>query len=60
MESALQLARSAGEIQAQLRAISLIATANGRFNFATPNLNPLVQVTPKRFQAWLQDAWEGH
>ncbi|KAL8825448.1 MAG: hypothetical protein Q9170_007784 [Blastenia crenularia] len=60
MESALQLARSAGEIQGQLRAIALIATANGRFDFATPNLNSLVAVTPKRFQIWLQEAWQGH
>lgn len=60
MESALHLARSAGEIQTQLRAIALIATANGRFDFATANLNSMVGVTPKRFQAWLQEAWEGY
>lgn len=60
MESALQLARSAGEIQAQLRAIALIATANGRFDFATPNLNAMVTISPKRFQTWLQEAWQGH
>ena len=59
MESQLQLARSAGEIQGQLRAIVLIATANGRFDFATPNLNSMVAVTPKRFQSWLQEAWQG-
>ncbi|KAI4181426.1 MAG: hypothetical protein L6R41_006633 [Letrouitia leprolyta] len=59
MESALQLARSAGEIQAQLRAITLIATANGRFDFASPNLNTMVAVVPKRFHVWLQEAWQG-
>ncbi|KAL9604008.1 MAG: hypothetical protein Q9219_000770 [cf. Caloplaca sp. 3 TL-2023] len=59
MELALQQARSANEIQAQLRAIALIATANGRYDFATPNLNSMVAVTPKRFQIWLQGAWQG-
>ncbi|KAL8933091.1 MAG: hypothetical protein Q9216_006530 [Gyalolechia sp. 2 TL-2023] len=59
MESALQLARSAGEMQAQLRTISMIATANGRFDFASPNLNTMVAVVPKRFQTWLQEAWQG-
>ncbi|KAL9006123.1 MAG: hypothetical protein Q9188_001143 [Gyalolechia gomerana] len=59
MQSELQLARSAGEIQAQLRAIAMIATANGRFDFATPNLNTMVAVAPKRFQTWLQEAWQG-
>ena len=60
MQSALQLARASGEMQKQLRTIMLIATANGRFDFATPNLNSMVQVTPKGFQAWLQRAWRDH
>ncbi|KAL9049503.1 MAG: hypothetical protein Q9206_005492 [Seirophora lacunosa] len=60
MESALQLSINSGEIQAQLRAIALIATAEGRFDFATPNLNSMVDVTPKRFHAWLQEAWQNH
>lgn len=38
----------------------MIATANGRFDFATPNLNSLVDVTPKTFHTWLQEAWHGH
>lgn len=37
-----------------------MATASGRFDFASPNLNALVDVTPTRFQAWLQAAWEDH
>ncbi|KAI4233895.1 MAG: hypothetical protein L6R40_006927 [Gallowayella cf. fulva] len=58
MQSAYQLARSSGAIQEQLRAITLIATAAGRFDFPTPNLNSMVNVTPTRFQAWLQAAWQ--
>ncbi|KAL9608581.1 MAG: hypothetical protein Q9167_006601 [Letrouitia subvulpina] len=57
LQSLLQLARARQDIQAQLRALNLIATANGRYDFASPNLNSLVHVTPKRFQAWLQEAW---
>ncbi|KAI4223740.1 MAG: hypothetical protein LQ349_007369 [Xanthoria aureola] len=57
MWSALQLAQSAQNIQQQLRVITLMATASGRFDFASPNLNSLVAVTPTRFQAWLQEAW---
>ncbi|KAI4281594.1 MAG: hypothetical protein L6R38_003572 [Xanthoria sp. 2 TBL-2021] len=58
MQSALQHARSAQNIQQQLRVITLMATASGRFDFASPNLNALVAVTPTRFQAWLQEAWK--
>ncbi|KAL8913776.1 MAG: hypothetical protein Q9171_001510 [Xanthocarpia ochracea] len=58
MQSALQLAQSTQNIQQQLRVISMIATASGRFDFATPNLNSLVDVTPTRFQAWLQEVWK--
>ncbi|KAI4285784.1 MAG: hypothetical protein L6R35_004590 [Caloplaca aegaea] len=58
MESALQLSRASEDIQAQLRTIALIATANGRFDFITSNLNSLVDVTPKGLQAWLQEAWQ--
>ncbi|KAL8897379.1 MAG: hypothetical protein Q9207_007245 [Kuettlingeria erythrocarpa] len=60
MASALQQARTSLDIQAQLRAITMIATANGRFDFATPNLNSLVDVTPKTFHTWLQEVWHGH
>ncbi|KAL8947061.1 MAG: hypothetical protein Q9222_006620 [Ikaeria aurantiellina] len=60
MQSELQLAQTSGEIQRQLRIISLIATANGRFDFQTPNLNTMViAVAPKGFQTWLQEAWQG-
>ncbi|KAL8765492.1 MAG: hypothetical protein Q9209_007463 [Squamulea sp. 1 TL-2023] len=58
MHSALQLAQSSQNIQQQLRVISLMATASGRFDFATPNLNSLVDVTPTGFQAWLQESWK--
>lgn len=57
LQSLLQLARARQDMQAQLRALNLIATANGRYDFASPNLNSLVNVRPKRFQAWLQEAW---
>ncbi|KAL8802136.1 MAG: hypothetical protein Q9182_004002 [Xanthomendoza sp. 2 TL-2023] len=60
MQSAYQLARSSGEIQEQLRAITLIATASGRYDFVTPNLNTMVNVAPTRFQAWLLEAWKDH
>ncbi|KAL8752646.1 MAG: hypothetical protein Q9199_005605 [Rusavskia elegans] len=58
MQLALQHAQAAQNIQQQLRVITLMATANGRFDFASPNLNSLVAVTPTRFQAWLQEAWK--
>ncbi|KAL8654363.1 MAG: hypothetical protein Q9226_003461 [Calogaya cf. arnoldii] len=58
MQSALQQAQSAQSIQQQLRVITTMATASGRFDFASPNLNTLVDVTPTRFQAWLQEAWK--
>ncbi|KAL8897532.1 MAG: hypothetical protein Q9192_002524 [Flavoplaca navasiana] len=60
MQSALQTAQTAQNIQQQLRVITMMATASGRFDFASPNLNALVDVTPTRFQAWLQEAWEDH
>ncbi|KAI4108541.1 MAG: hypothetical protein L6R37_000977 [Teloschistes peruensis] len=60
MQSELALAQASQAIQQQLRVISLIATANGRFDFATANLNTMVNVTPKRFQTWLQEAWADH
>ncbi|KAL8994720.1 MAG: hypothetical protein Q9169_005384 [Polycauliona sp. 2 TL-2023] len=58
MQSAFQLAQSSQNMQQQLRVISMMATASGRFDFAAPNLNALVDVTPTRFQAWLQEAWK--
>ncbi|KAI4254283.1 MAG: hypothetical protein L6R42_007264 [Xanthoria sp. 1 TBL-2021] len=58
MQLALQHAQAAQNIQQQLRVITLMATANGRFDFASPNLNSLVAVTPTSFQAWLQEAWK--
>ncbi|KAL8673799.1 MAG: hypothetical protein Q9168_001764 [Polycauliona sp. 1 TL-2023] len=58
MQSAFQLAQSTQNMQQQLRVISMMATAAGRFDFASPNLNALVDVTPTRFQAWLQEAWK--
>lgn len=60
MQSALQTAQTAQNIQQQLRVITMMATASGRFDFASPNLNALVDVNPTRFQAWLQEAWEDH
>ncbi|KAL8687281.1 MAG: hypothetical protein Q9218_006503 [Villophora microphyllina] len=60
MQSELQLAQASGAIQQQLRVISLIATANGRFDYANANLNTMVDVTPKRFQTWLQEVWADH
>lgn len=35
----------------------LIATEQGRYDFAQPNLNALVDVTPKAFGQWLREHW---
>ncbi|KAI4249442.1 MAG: hypothetical protein LQ352_005647 [Teloschistes flavicans] len=60
MQSELALAQASQAIQQQLRVISMMATANGRFDFANANLNTMVDVTPKRFQTWLQEVWANH
>lgn len=46
-------------MQGQLRIISLIATSEGRYDFADPDLNTLVPFKPTPFQLWLRLAWQG-
>ena len=49
----------AHNVKQQLQAHTLIATMDGRYDFASANLNSLVNFQPLRFRNWLQVAWQG-
>ncbi len=59
LQDALTYAQISQDVGEQLRLHTLIATAEGRFDFGDPNLNVLVNVQPMRFANWLQARWAG-
>lgn len=59
LSSSLHQARISQEIQGQLRVISLIASAEGRYDFPDAHFSQMVGIVPRRFQDWLQMAWTG-
>ncbi|KAJ4518905.1 hypothetical protein HRR78_001116 [Exophiala dermatitidis] len=58
LHDALTYARAVGDRGREIRIQQLIATAEGRYDFADMNLHPpLVPVWPERFRDWLARVW---
>ncbi|KAA6406823.1 MAG: hypothetical protein FRX48_09321 [Lasallia pustulata] len=55
----LHYAEMAHNVKQKRQAQTLIATMDGRYDFASANLNSLVNFQPLRFRDWLQVAWQG-
>lgn len=56
----LMYARATSDALREKRLQHLIATAEGRYDFAgVPNLNQAVATQPKKFREWMIEAWTG-
>lgn len=54
---ALTYARAVRDRGRELQLHHLVATAEGRFDFAEPNLNQLLNLRPESFREYLTRAW---
>ena len=61
LQYAVQLAQTQGDVAAIMRALDLLAAAEGAYDFAAPgtlNASPRCRdITPIRFEDWLQRVW---
>ncbi|KAI9734591.1 MAG: hypothetical protein M1834_002192 [Cirrosporium novae-zelandiae] len=58
LQPELTYAQIAGDYRQQIRLHTLIATAQGRYDFQSPNANTMLPaIVPQRFSYWLQNIW---
>lgn len=57
LQDALTYAEALGDEDRQSRIHHLIATAAGRYDFNSVNLNSVVDVRPQRFHEFLAQVW---
>lgn len=57
LQDALTYARAVSDRSREAQVHHLIATAEGRFDFASTNLNQLVSFRPEGFREWLVRSW---
>ncbi|KIV84036.1 hypothetical protein PV11_06011 [Exophiala sideris] len=57
LQDALTYARAVGDRRREIQNHYLIATAEGRFDFANANLNHLIPIQPERFRDYLVRVW---
>ncbi len=57
LQDVLTVAQALRDETRELRIQHLITTAEGRYDFNSINLNPMVNVIPQTFQDWLLQVW---
>lgn len=59
LQDALVYAQAVRDVNREVRLRQLIATAEGRLDFANTNLNQMIAFRPERFRDWLARVWIG-
>ncbi|EXJ83208.1 hypothetical protein A1O1_06827 [Capronia coronata CBS 617.96] len=57
LQDALTYARAVGDRGREIRVHHLMATAEGRYDFVSTNLDQLVTIRPEKFRDWLVRVW---